>query len=54
MKVTSDCFAWMMEQITTIANQYSKERVISVLEGGYALERLSESAQKHIQVLLNG
>ena len=54
MKVTSDCFTWMMEQIMTIANKYSKGRVISVLEGGYVLERLSELAEKHVQVLLSG
>lgn len=54
MRLTSDGFTWMMEQIVIIANKYSQGRVISVLEGGYALHRLPELAQNHVQVLLNG
>jgi acetoin utilization deacetylase AcuC-like enzyme len=54
MRFTSDGFTWIMEQIMIIANKYSQGRVISVLEGGYALHRLPELARNHVQVLLNG
>ena len=54
MRLTSVCFTWMMEQIVVIANKYSQGRVLSVLEGGYALHRLPELARNHVQVLLNG
>ena len=54
MGLTSACFTWMMEQIMVIAAKYSQGRVLSVLEGGYALHRLPELARNHVQVLLNG
>jgi acetoin utilization deacetylase AcuC-like enzyme len=54
MRLTSACFTWMMEQIMVIAAKYSQGRVLSVLEGGYALHRLPELARNHVQVLLNG
>ncbi len=54
MKLTTDSFTWMMEQIIAVADRYSKGRIISVLEGGYALERLPELAQNHVRALLNG
>jgi acetoin utilization deacetylase AcuC-like enzyme len=53
IKLSTQCFTWMMERIVSIANQYSQGRVISVLEGGYCLERLPELAENHVRVLLN-
>lgn len=54
MKLSTDCFSWIMRQIVAIAATYSQGRLVSVLEGGYALERLPELAYNHLQILLNG
>jgi acetoin utilization deacetylase AcuC-like enzyme len=43
-----------METIMKLGNQHAAGRVISVLEGGYCLERLGELAANHVKVLLNG
>ena len=43
----------IMERIVALAELYSNGRVISVLEGGYCLERLPELAANHVKVLLN-
>jgi acetoin utilization deacetylase AcuC-like enzyme len=43
----------IMERIVAFADLYSDGRVISVLEGGYCLERLPELAANHVKVLLN-
>ena len=37
-----------------LGNTYAAGRVISVLEGGYCLERLGELAANHVRILLNG
>ena len=53
IKLTSQCFSWMMETIMDLGNRHCAGRVISVLEGGYALERLPELAVNHIKILLD-
>jgi acetoin utilization deacetylase AcuC-like enzyme len=42
-----------MQKIVAMARQYSKGRIISILEGGYSLQRLPELAKNHVEVLLN-
>lgn len=44
-------YVWVTEQIMTIAAQYAQNRIISVLEGGYALFALARSAAAHVGVL---
>jgi len=51
--LSTDGFTWMMKQIVDMASRYSGGRIISVLEGGYALTRLPELASNHVSVLLN-
>ena len=36
----------------TIARCYSHHRIVSVLEGGYALKALGRSAEQHIRSLM--
>ncbi len=48
--VDSD-YTWVTEQIKTIAEKYAKKRIVSTLEGGYALHALGRSATAHIKVL---
>jgi len=49
-------YGWVTEQVKTVADRYSGGRMISLLEGGYALSALGRSAVQHIRVLagLNG
>jgi acetoin utilization deacetylase AcuC-like enzyme len=53
IKLSTEWYSWIMEQIVLMADEYAKGRLISVLEGGYALERLPELAQNHIEILLD-
>jgi acetoin utilization deacetylase AcuC-like enzyme len=41
-----------MEKIVSMAGKYSGHRLVSVLEGGYALNRLPELIASHIEILL--
>ena len=53
INLSTECFTWMMKKMTEMADRYSDGRLISVLEGGYALTRLPELAKNHVEVLLN-
>ena len=44
-------YEWVTEQLKQLAIKYSKHRLVSVLEGGYALNALGRSAVAHIKVL---
>lgn len=44
-------YTWVTEQIKTIAEKYAQKRIVSALEGGYALQALGRSATAHIRVL---
>ncbi|MEW5908619.1 MAG: histone deacetylase, partial [Thermodesulfobacteriota bacterium] len=54
IRLSTDGFSWITEQIVEMAETYSKGRLLSVLEGGYALHRLGELAKNHLTILLNG
>lgn len=44
-------FAWVTEQVVTIAERFSQGRVVSTLEGGYNLQALAQSVAAHLRVL---
>jgi acetoin utilization deacetylase AcuC-like enzyme len=48
----SDC-RWVTDELKTIADQHSKGRIISILEGGYALSALGRSVVEHIKGLMS-
>jgi len=48
--VESD-YAWVTEQIKQVAGESAKGRIVSLLEGGYALSALARSVATHIKVL---
>ncbi len=52
MRLTTEGFAWIMREIVKLAEHHSNGRLISVLEGGYALDRLPELAADHVRILL--
>ncbi len=44
-------YIWITQQIKTLANKHAQQRIVSTLEGGYALRALGRSATAHIRVL---
>ena len=44
-------YIWVTEKIKQVAEKYANKRIVSVLEGGYALSALGRSAAAHIRVL---
>ncbi|MFA5172172.1 MAG: histone deacetylase family protein [Sulfuriferula sp.] len=44
-------YTWVTQQIKTVAAKHAQKRIVSVLEGGYALHALGRSATAHIRVL---
>jgi acetoin utilization deacetylase AcuC-like enzyme len=53
INLSTDGFSWIMQKIVELGRQHSKSRIISVLEGGYSLDRLPELAANHVEILLN-
>lgn len=53
MRVTTEGFTWLARTIFQVAREHAGGRLISILEGGYCLERLPELAANHVKVLLD-
>jgi acetoin utilization deacetylase AcuC-like enzyme len=47
-------FAWATQKLMEIADASAKDRIVSVLEGGYDLQGLSRSAAAHVTALMHG
>ena len=52
LKLTEADYAWVTRELLDVANRHGKGRLISTLEGGYALSALGRSAAEHIRELL--
>ncbi len=52
INITEDSFAEMTKMIMEIASKYCEGRIVSVLEGGYNLEALARSVEKHLKELM--
>ena len=44
-------YAWVTQQVKAVAERHAKGRIVSMLEGGYALSALGRSAVQHLRVL---
>jgi len=44
-------YVWVTQQLKLLAARHAERRIVSVLEGGYALNALARSAVAHIKVL---
>jgi len=44
-------YAWVTERIREVAARHARGRIVSVLEGGYALHALGRSVAAHLRVL---
>jgi acetoin utilization deacetylase AcuC-like enzyme len=51
LRFTDSDYRWVTEQVAEIARRHAKGRMVSLLEGGYALEALGRSAVQHVRVL---
>jgi len=51
LRFTDADYGWVTEQVKTVADRYAGGRMISLLEGGYALSALGRSAVQHMRVL---
>lgn len=54
INLVGDDFDWATGKLLDIAGRYADNRVVSLLEGGYDLEGLAESAGLHIKRLMKG
>ena len=44
-------YRWVTEQVKVIADRHASGRIVSMLEGGYALSALGRSVVQHVRVL---
>jgi acetoin utilization deacetylase AcuC-like enzyme len=44
-------YAWITGRIMDVARRYSKQRIVSCLEGGYNLSALGRSVEAHLRTL---
>lgn len=51
LMLDAEDFAWITGELVALAGGHAQGRVISLLEGGYDLEALAESAAAHVRAL---
>jgi acetoin utilization deacetylase AcuC-like enzyme len=54
LNLLEDDFAWATRKIMEVADASAEGRIVSVLEGGYDLEGLAQSAAAHVGALMRG
>ena len=54
LQFTESDYAWVTEQLVAVAKRHAHKRIVSSLEGGYALSALGRSAAEHVRVLVEG
>jgi acetoin utilization deacetylase AcuC-like enzyme len=54
LELTERDFSWATLKIMELADNHAGSRVVSVLEGGYDLEALANSAAAHVSCLMHG
>lgn len=52
LNLSTEAFSWIMRRIVEMAEVYSRGRVVSILEGGYCLQRLPELIRNHVEILM--
>ena len=53
LRVETADFAWITEALLEMADRHCQGRLVSVLEGGYDLAALAESAAAHVRTMLH-
>jgi acetoin utilization deacetylase AcuC-like enzyme len=54
INLAEEDFAWATQKIMDVADQYAGGRIVSLLEGGYDLQALGNSAAAHVLALMHG
>jgi acetoin utilization deacetylase AcuC-like enzyme len=54
LKFTEADYAWVTKELVHVAARHADRRIVSSLEGGYALSALGRSAAEHVRVLVEG
>jgi acetoin utilization deacetylase AcuC-like enzyme len=54
LNLAEDDYTWVTQKLMEVADRHSKGRVVSVLEGGYDLQGLSQSVAAHVKALMRG
>ncbi len=54
LKFVEADYAWVTRELIAVAERHAGGRVVSMLEGGYALSALGRSATEHVRELLAG
>jgi acetoin utilization deacetylase AcuC-like enzyme len=54
LKLSEADYAWITQRLSEAANRHAEGRIVSTLEGGYALSALGRSVAVHIETLLAG
>ena len=52
LALTEADYEWVTRELMAVAARHAQGRVISILEGGYALNALARSAAAHVKVLI--
>jgi len=52
LNLTDGDYAWITAQIAVVAARHARGRIVSTLEGGYALSALGRSAAAHVRTLI--
>jgi len=54
LELVEEDFRWVTQKLMEIADSSAQGRVVSVLEGGYDLQGLSQSVAAHVTALMRG
>ena len=54
LNLKAEDFGWVTRKLMDIADKSAGGRLVSVLEGGYDLQGLKESAAAHVSALMGG
>jgi acetoin utilization deacetylase AcuC-like enzyme len=53
LQLETDSYVWMTEWVLDLARRHCDGRLVSLLEGGYDLQALGDSAAAHVAALLS-
>jgi acetoin utilization deacetylase AcuC-like enzyme len=51
LRLSDGDYGWVTQQLKQVAEKHCQGRIVSALEGGYALHALGRSAMAHIKIL---
>jgi acetoin utilization deacetylase AcuC-like enzyme len=51
LRLSDADYAWVTQQVKAVADRYAGGRMVSMLEGGYALSALGRSVVQHLRVM---